>query len=126
MLGNPKRAGGVAGPIFATKSPVPFATAIQGGEVQLSVAHPSGQAETLSVKIPAGIEDGKKIRLRGQGEPAPRGGPAGDLILTVHVAPHPCFRRSGKHTPDYTARHVGRSCLGSEGRQCPLRKARSH
>lgn len=76
---------------------VPFATAIQGGEVQLSVAHPSGQAETLSVRIPPGIEDGKKIRLRGQGEPAPRGGPAGDLILTVHVAPHPCFRRSGKH-----------------------------
>jgi len=76
---------------------VPFATAIQGGEVQLSVARPNGQTETLSVKIPAGIEDGKKIRLRGQGEPAPRGGPGGDLLLTVHVAPHPCFRRHGKH-----------------------------
>lgn len=76
---------------------VPFATAIQGGEVQLSVARPTGQTETLSVKIPAGIEDGKKIRLRGQGEPAPRGGPSGDLLLTVHVAPHPCFHRSGKH-----------------------------
>lgn len=76
---------------------VPFATAIQGGEIQLSVARPTGQSETLSVKIPPGIEDGKKIRLRGQGEPAPRGGPAGDLLLTVHVAPHPYFRRNGKH-----------------------------
>jgi DnaJ-class molecular chaperone len=75
---------------------IPFGTAIQGGEVELSIARPSGQTENLSVKIPAGIEDGKKIRLRGQGEPAPRGGPAGDLLLTVHVAPHPCFRRSGK------------------------------
>ena len=76
---------------------VPFATAILGGEVQLAVARPTGQTETISVKIPAGIEEGKKIRLRGQGEPAPRGGPAGDLLLTVNVAPHPCFRRNGRH-----------------------------
>lgn len=76
---------------------VPFATAILGGEIQLSLSRPSGQTETLSVKIPPGIEDGKKIRLRGQGEPAPRGGPAGDLLLTVHVASHPCYRRNGKH-----------------------------
>jgi DnaJ-class molecular chaperone len=76
---------------------IPFVTAIQGGEVQLSVGRPTGQTETLSVKIPPGIDDGKKIRLRGQGEPAPRGGPAGDLLLTVHVAPHPCFQRNGKH-----------------------------
>ncbi len=76
---------------------VPFATAIQGGEMQLSVARPNGQNETISVKIPPGIDEGKKIRLRGQGEPAPRGGPVGDLILTVHIAPHPYFRRNGKH-----------------------------
>ncbi|MHB8898838.1 MAG: DnaJ C-terminal domain-containing protein [Thermoguttaceae bacterium] len=76
---------------------VPFAMAVQGGQMQLSLARPTGQAETISVKIPPGIDDGKKIRLRGQGETAPHGGPAGDLILTVHIAPHPFFRRNGKH-----------------------------
>jgi DnaJ-class molecular chaperone len=47
------------------------------------------------VKIPVGIDDGKKIRLRGQGGPARRGGTAGDLLITVHVAPHPHFVRRG-------------------------------
>jgi DnaJ-class molecular chaperone len=95
--GKPRGGGRRRGSDLRHEITVPFGTAIQGGEVQLSVARPTGQPETLSVKIPPGIEDGKKIRLRGQGEPAPRGGPAGDLLLTVHVAPHPCFRRSGKH-----------------------------
>ena len=48
------------------------------------------------MKIPAGIDDGKKIRLRGQGEPGPNGGPPGDILIKVRVAPHPHFRRSGK------------------------------
>ena len=47
-----------------------------------------------SVKIPAGIEDGKKIRLRGQGVPGTGDAPAGDILLTIHVSPHPYFRRS--------------------------------
>ena len=55
----------------------------------------SGKVDTISVKIPAGIDDGKKIRLRGQGEPSPSGGPSGDILLTIHVAPHPFFRRRG-------------------------------
>jgi DnaJ-class molecular chaperone len=51
--------------------------------------------ETIRVKIPAGIEDGKKIRLRGQGEPGIGEAPAGDILLTIHVGPHPQFRRTG-------------------------------
>jgi DnaJ-class molecular chaperone len=78
-----------------TEITVPFATAITGGEVQLQFEHQPGKTETLSVKIPPGIEDGKKIRLRGQGEPGPRGGNAGDLLITVRVAPHPNFQRKG-------------------------------
>jgi DnaJ-class molecular chaperone len=76
---------------------IPFNTAITGGEVRLDAHRPSGKGGTITVQIPPGIEDGKKMRLRGQGEPAPGGGTAGDLFLTVHVAPHPCFQRRGNH-----------------------------
>jgi len=76
---------------------IPFATAVSGGEVQLAVERSRGKTETIAVKIPAGIEDGKKIRIRGQGRPAARGGPPGDILLTVRVEPHPCFTRRGNH-----------------------------
>lgn len=49
----------------------------------------------LTVKIPEGIEDGAKIRLAGQGQPGTNGGPAGDLIVQIHIASHPVFRREG-------------------------------
>jgi DnaJ-class molecular chaperone len=74
---------------------VPLATAVSGGERQIALTHADGKRETIQVKIPAGIEDGQKIRLRGQGQPSPLGGPAGDAFLTVRVAPHPHFRRTG-------------------------------
>lgn len=76
---------------------IPFKTAISGGEAQLTVRRQSGRTETIAVKIPAGIEDGKKIRIRGQGEPGRRGGPPGDILITVRVAPHPLFQRRGNH-----------------------------
>jgi len=74
---------------------IPFVTAISGGEIQLSLRRQSGETETIVVKIPPGIEDGKKMRLRGKGEPASGRGAAGDLMLTVHVASHPFFARRG-------------------------------
>lgn len=74
---------------------IPFATAILGGEVQITVQRPKGKSETLAVKIPPGIEDGKKIRVRGHGQPAPRGGKPGDILLTIRVAPHRWFHRRG-------------------------------
>jgi len=76
---------------------IPFTTAVTGGKVQMAVQRPTGKTETLEVTIPAGIEDGKKIRLRGQGQPAARRGTPGDLIITVRVASHPCFQRHGAH-----------------------------
>ncbi|MFI4876214.1 MAG: DnaJ C-terminal domain-containing protein [Blastopirellula sp. JB062] len=75
---------------------VPFRTAVEGGEVRLSVRRGHG-VETISAQIPPGIEDGKKIRLRGQGEPGPGGGPAGDILINVHVDSHRCFVRNGKN-----------------------------
>jgi len=74
---------------------VPFRTAVMGGEVSLRLVRPGRKTETISVKIPAGIDDGKTIRLRGQGEGSSTGGSPGDLLITVRVAPHPHFRRDG-------------------------------
>ena len=74
---------------------VPFATAVLGGEAALSVQRQDGDVESIRVKIPAGIDDGKKIRLRGQGVPGTGDAPAGDILLTIHVSPHPFFRRTG-------------------------------
>lgn len=51
---------------------------------------------SLQVKVPAGVEDGMRIRLTGQGEVGPGGGPAGDLYVEVHERPHPVFTRDGE------------------------------
>lgn len=81
---------------------IPFNTAVTGGEVQLSVSREGGRVEQITVKVPAGIEHGKKIRLRGQGEPGRSQGPAGDILVEIRVADHPCFTRRGKQL-DVTA-----------------------
>jgi len=66
--------------------------------ISLQTVDPSTGRSTphhLDVKIPRGIADGGRIRLRGQGQPVPGGAP-GDLYLTVHIAPHPVFRLNGR------------------------------
>ena len=49
----------------------------------------------IEVKIPAGLSDGQQIRLKGQGMPGAGGGPAGDALITVNIAPHPHFKVEG-------------------------------
>lgn len=73
---------------------VPLRTAITGGEARLAIRRGTGNVENLTVKIPSGIEDGKRIRLSGQGEPGPNG-EAGDLYIQVKIGDHPYFRRKG-------------------------------
>ena len=71
-----------------------FLQAARGTSVtlQFEAGGPGGPAgETLTVKVPAGVSDGSRIRLRGKGQPGAAG--AGDLLITVHVHEHPYFRR---------------------------------
>jgi len=75
---------------------VPFQVAAEGGSHALGLQRGSN-TERITVKIPAGVETGSVIRLAGQGEPGQDGGPAGDLLLTIRVAPHPWFRREGNN-----------------------------
>src|SRR5437879_803494 len=49
--------------------------------------------KTLSVRIPAGVDEGDRVRLSGEGEPGVNGGPPGDLYVQVHIKPHPVFQR---------------------------------
>jgi DnaJ-class molecular chaperone len=76
---------------------VPFVTAVVGGESRLNVRRAEGKIEEITVQIPAGIESGKTIRLRGQGEPSPSGGQPGDILIAIQVAPHPHFERRGRN-----------------------------
>ncbi len=73
---------------------IPFRDAVVGGDTRLTLMR-GDKPETITIKIPAGIESGRKIRLRGQGETAPGGGNPGDIMITVNVATHPHFRRRG-------------------------------
>ena len=66
------------------------------------IPHPCGNCggsgrvklqKTLAVKIPAGVDEGDRIRLSGEGEPGVNGGPPGDLYVQVHIKPHPVFQR---------------------------------
>jgi DnaJ-class molecular chaperone len=70
---------------------VDFVTAATGGKQRLSLA----PEEWLDVTIPAGVEDGQVLRLRGKGGPGFGGDAAGDALIEMHVAPHPLFRRDG-------------------------------
>jgi len=75
---------------LTTSSSVDFIDSIHGTNIKLTV---SGKPVTL--KVPAGIQDGQKLKLKGKGQPSPNGGQAGDLVVTIKVRPHPVFTRDG-------------------------------
>jgi len=99
MGGGTRRAGGRrggarAGEDLESRITVDFMTAAIGGVRHVSVES-GGQPINLDVRIPPGIESGGDLRLRGKGGEGMGGGPAGDLVLHISVAPHPWFRREG-------------------------------
>ena len=72
---------------------IDFGSAVTGTTVQLARAGVDGPPVT--VRIPAGAVEGSRVRITEQGAPSPSAGRAGDLLLTIHVRPHPYFRREG-------------------------------
>jgi molecular chaperone DnaJ len=117
------RTGPQRGGDLTYKLKVGFREALQGTETMLSFDRPqpcascggagfdpnSGQPcpscggrgqttthESIKAKIPAGVDTGQKVRLAGKGQPGVNGGPAGDLLLEIDVAPDPVFTRKGR------------------------------
>jgi len=69
---------------------------------------------TVQARIPAGVKDGSKIRLKGKGGPGERGGPAGDLFVTVHVSDHPVFGRKNNNVTITVPVTFSEAALGSQ------------
>lgn len=69
-----------------------FIDGVKGTQLKVRL----GNGET-TIKIPAGVQDGQKIKIAGKGQTSPNGGPAGDLIISVTVKPHPVFTRDGNN-----------------------------
>ena len=77
----------------------------------------SGRAmstRTIQARIPAGVADGQRIKLKGKGAPGERGGPAGDLYVKVHVTPHTVFGRSGDNLTVTVPVTFTEAALGAE------------
>ena len=70
--------------------------------------------QTIKVKIPAGIDDGQTLNLRGKGNAGLDGGPAGDLLITVFVKPHPLFERDGNSVLMEMPVSFAQAALGAE------------
>jgi len=77
---------------LAASVTLPFRQAAEGSTVSLGV-----EGRTVNARIPAGVRDGQKIRLRGKGRPGDGGAPAGDLVISVSVTPHPVFSLDGEN-----------------------------
>ncbi|NOZ12861.1 MAG: molecular chaperone DnaJ [Acidobacteria bacterium] len=86
-------------------------------EAQCSACHGSGRkpfTETINVRIPAGVDNGSKIRIAGKGEAGHAGGPPGDLFIITKVEPHPFFRRVGDNIYLTLPITVSEAALGSK------------
>lgn len=83
--GSPQR-----GADLRASTSLSFRQALEGATVRMSV-----DGKSMTVRIPEGVRDGQKIRLRGKGRPGQLGAPAGDLVVTIKVEPHPVYSRSG-------------------------------
>jgi DnaJ-class molecular chaperone len=89
---------------------IPFEMAMNGGETIIK----TGGGKRVKIKIPAGTEDGKKIRLRGHGAPSDSGRNPGHLYLNIKVTPHPEFERVDNDIHSHLYVNIAEAVLGTE------------
>lgn len=89
-----------------------FQEAYTGSERQISFRLSDGSARDFTVRIPAGVRDGGRLRVAGKGAPAHGGGPAGDLFVVVSVAAHPDFVRAGDNVEGKLPLKLSEALLG--------------
>jgi curved DNA-binding protein len=87
--------------------------AYHGAMRRLSIKH-DGHARTVDVRIPAGVGDGSRVRVTGEGEHGIGGAQAGDLYLRIHVTPHAKFERKGKDLYTHVSIPLTTAVLGGE------------
>lgn len=87
---------GRAGQDIEMEVQIPFRVAVEGGSHELNY-EVDGRRDRKSVKIPAGTDQGTVMRIGGEGLPGSAGGPPGDILLKVNIAPDPLFRRDGQN-----------------------------
>jgi DnaJ-class molecular chaperone len=105
---------GRAGRSVEANLTIPFLTAVRGGETSINVQRSDGTTESLVVKIPAGVDTGAKLRLKGQGEPGPKGSPRGDLTIILTVEPHSYYKREERNLLVEVPITVSEAILGAK------------
>jgi curved DNA-binding protein len=80
---------------------------------RFSIQH-DGETRTVDVRIPAGVGDGSRVRIAGEGERGSNGGGAGDLYLRIRLTPHPTFERKGKDLYTKISVPLTKAVLGGE------------
>ncbi len=85
------RQGPTKGADVTARTTLDFTTAVKGETITLA----GEDGKPFKVKIPAGVKDGQKIKLRGRGRPSPNGGENGDIVVQIAVRKHPVFTRDG-------------------------------
>ncbi|MEO7109764.1 MAG: DnaJ C-terminal domain-containing protein [Polyangiaceae bacterium] len=90
--GGRRARGPMKGNDIGAETTIDFVSAVRGTSLELRAQN---STHPTVVRIPPGAAEGSRLRIAGQGEPSPNGGPPGDLILIVHVEPHAFFKREG-------------------------------
>ncbi len=115
IFGGAPRQGRARGPIrgrdIEFEIEIPLADAYHGANRILQI-----DSRKIETRIPPGVDTGSRIRLQGQGEPSPNGGPAGDLYLVVHILPDATFEREGDTLYTDVPTDIYTAALGGEVR----------
>lgn len=93
---------------LATEVSIPLRDAVSGSTVKMTAA----DGRTVTARIPAGVSEGQKIRVSGKGGAGANGGPAGDIIVTIHVEKHPVYEVRGNDVYVDVPVSFGEAALG--------------